>query len=101
MLFYIFLVFLKYFIKIVKIVKLTIEINITLIIYGKIGLKGAILNHQSKYIRQIANKILIKIASNKRKGENGRKLSSVFLDFASVNNKIIPQIPVDITHKLG
>ena len=48
-------------------------INITLIIYGKIGPKGAILNHQSKYIRQIANKILIKIASDKRKGENAKK----------------------------
>ena len=58
------------------------------------------LNHQLKTVNPKINNIIVIIANKNRKIDTGNLLFSLFLDFAKVNNNIIPQIPVPITHKL-
>lgn len=83
-----------------SIIKLNNEMITIFIIYSRIGSNGTILNHQLNTVNPNINKIVKIIASNSLKTEIGKWVSSLFLDLESVNNSIIPHIPVAITHKL-
>ena len=61
---------------------------------------GAIPNNPLNTVIPKTNSKLKIIASDSLKIETGNLDSSLFLVFDKVNNKIIPQIPVPITHKL-
>lgn len=86
--------------NIVNIEKLIIERMISFIIIFSIGISGAMLNHQLNIVSPKINSIVIIIAKDTRKRETGSLLGSLFLVLANVNNSIMPQIPVPITHKL-
>lgn len=97
---YILFIFNILFIIKLNIIKLINEIIIILIILSNIGIIGAILNIELKSVSPNINIIVNMIESTILNIENGNLVSSPFLVLESVNNKIIPHRPVDMTHKL-
>ena len=66
--------------------------------YGNIGTKSTILNHQFKNVKPIINSNTIKSVSINLYGETNSFDFSLFLDFERVNKSKNPHIPVEMTH---
>ena len=81
-----------------KTIKSVIVKIIMLPMYGNIGSKSTILNHQFKYVKPIINNPTMINVNINLYGDTSNFDFSLFLDLDKVNKSDKPEIPVAITH---